>query len=112
MSPRPDPLTHAILLLGAILFVAPLWLAFVGSTQNPAAIARGDLSLLPGSEGFSAYVRVLAGPVPRMLLISLGMALAIAFGKIIISVLSAYAVVFFRFPCRKLAFWLIFITLM
>jgi sn-glycerol 3-phosphate transport system permease protein len=112
VNPRRDPVTHVVLLFGAVLFVAPLWLALVGSTQDPAAIARGDLSLLPGHEGLSAYARVLAGPVPRMLLISLGMALAIAIGKIVISVLSAYAVVFFRFPGRKLAFWLIFITLM
>jgi sn-glycerol 3-phosphate transport system permease protein len=51
-------------------------------------------------------------PVWHMLLISFGMAMAIAIGKIVISVLSAYAVVFFRFPCRMLAFWMIFITLM
>jgi len=51
-------------------------------------------------------------PVWHMLLISLGMALAIAGGKIVISVLSAYAVVFFRFPGRQIAFWLIFVTLM
>ena len=112
MNPRGDPVAHTVLILGAILFAAPLWLVLVGSTQDPASIARGDLSLLPGHEGFSAYARVLAGPVPRMLLISFGMAMAIAAGKIIISVLSAYAVVFFRFPGRQAAFWLIFITLM
>ncbi len=51
-------------------------------------------------------------PVWHMLLVSGGMALAIAGGKIVISILSAYAVVFFRFPFRRTAFWLIFITLM
>jgi sn-glycerol 3-phosphate transport system permease protein len=112
MNPRHDPLAHAVLLLGVILFVAPLWLVFVGSTQDPAAIARGELSFLPGEAGFGAYSRVLNGPVPRMLMISLGMALAIAIGKIIISVLSAFAIAFFRFPGRQVAFWLIFITLM
>jgi sn-glycerol 3-phosphate transport system permease protein len=112
MNFRRDPVAHIILLLGALLFVAPLWLVFVGSTQDSATIARGDLSLLPGHAGFAAYAKVLAGPAPRMLLISLGMALAIAIGKIIISVLSAFAIAFFRFPGRKVAFWLIFITLM
>jgi sn-glycerol 3-phosphate transport system permease protein len=112
MNSRRDPVAHIILLLGALLFVAPLWLVFVGSTQDSATIARGDLSLLPGQAGFAAYAKVLAGPAPRMLLISLGMALAIAIGKIIISVLSAFAIAFFRFPGRKVAFWLIFITLM
>ena len=106
-----DPLAHAVLILGALLFVLPLWLVFAGSTQDPAAIARGELSLLPGGS-FDAYRRILSGDVPRMLLISLGMALAIACGKIVISVLSAFAIAFFRFPFRKAAFWLIFITLM
>jgi sn-glycerol 3-phosphate transport system permease protein len=112
MNGRRDPIAHAVLISGAVAFVAPLWLVFVGSTQDSAAIARGDFSLLPGPGGIDAYVRVLHGSVPRMLLISFGMALAVAIGKILISVLSAFAVVFFRFPLRQLAFWLIFITLM
>ncbi len=112
MNGSRDPVAHIVLILGALLFIVPLWLVFAGSTQSSSAIARGELSLWPGGEGFSAYTRVLHGPVPRMLLISLGMALAISFGKIVISVLSAFAIAFFRFPGRKIAFWLIFITLM
>jgi sn-glycerol 3-phosphate transport system permease protein len=115
---RPDWLAHAVLALGVVLFAFPVWLVFAGSTQDSAAISRGDLSLLPSLSGLSAYPRVLfngtsgAVPVWHMLLISFGMALAIALGKIAISVLSAYAVVFFRFPFRHAAFWTIFITLM
>ncbi len=112
MTGRRDPVAHVVLLLGAMMFLVPLWLVFVGSMQDPAAIARGELSLLPGDQGLSAFTRVLAGPAPCMLLISLGMALAIAIGKIVISVLSAFAIVFFRFPGRLVAFWMIFITLM
>ena len=79
---------------------------------------RGQLSLLPDFSNLTVYGRVLTtstmgtAPVWRMLLVSLGMALAIAVGKIVISILSAYAVVFFRFPFRQAAFWLIFVTLM
>jgi sn-glycerol 3-phosphate transport system permease protein len=79
---------------------------------------RGELSLVPSLSGLSVYRRVLTQgtmgtePVWHMLLVSFGMALCIALGKIVISVLSAYAVVFFRFPLRQVAFWLIFITLM
>ena len=97
---------------------APVWLVFAGSTQDSDAIMRGELSLLPHLSNLSVYQRILTAgamgtqPVWRMLLISLGMALAIAIGKIVISVLSAFAVAFFRFPFRKIAFWLIFITLM
>ncbi|WP_428488885.1 sn-glycerol-3-phosphate ABC transporter permease UgpE [Rhodopila sp.] len=118
MSKRPDYLAHAILILGVLLFALPVWLVFAGSTQDSNAIMRGELSLVPHFTNWSAYSRVLttstmgSQPVWHMLLVSLGMALAIAFGKIVISILSAYAVVFFRFPFRGVAFWLIFITLM
>jgi sn-glycerol 3-phosphate transport system permease protein len=118
MRDRPDYLAHAILTLGVVLFALPVWLVFAGSTQDSDAIMRGELSLVPHLTNLSVYTRVLVNgtmgtePVWHMLLISLGMALAIAFGKIVISILSAYAVVFFRFPFRKIAFWLIFVTLM
>jgi sn-glycerol 3-phosphate transport system permease protein len=115
---RADYLAHAVLALGVVLFALPVWLVFAGSTQDADAIMRGELSFVPDLSKLSVYPRVLTNstmgsqPVWHMLLVSLGMALAIAFGKIIISILSAYAVVFFRFPCRQVAFWLIFVTLM
>ncbi len=118
MRTRPDYLAHAILCLGVVLFALPVWLVFAGSTQDSDAIMRGELSLLPDFSNLGVYARVLnhgtMGTVPvwHMLLVSLGMALGVAVGKILISVLSAYAVVFFRFPFRAAAFWLIFVTLM
>ena len=118
MKSRPDYLAHAILTLGVLLFALPVWIIFAGSTQDSNAITRGDFSLLPTLSGFGVYARVMtqgsfgAQPVWHMLVVSFGMALCIAVGKISISVLSAYAVVFFRFPFRQIAFWLIFVTLM
>jgi sn-glycerol 3-phosphate transport system permease protein len=118
MPERPDWLTHLILVLGVILFALPLWLAFAGSTQDPDAIARGEISLLPHAAHLSTYWNTFINgamgsqPVWHMLLVSLGMAIGIACGKIVISLLSAYAIVFFRFPFRRTAFWIIFITLM
>jgi sn-glycerol 3-phosphate transport system permease protein len=118
MKNRPDYLAHAVLILGVVLFAFPVWLVFAGSTQDSDAIMRGELSLVPHLSNLSVYKRVLLNgtmgtePVWHMLMISLGMALAVACGKITISILSAYAVVFFRFPFRKTAFWLIFVTLM
>ncbi len=109
---------HAVLILGVLLFALPLWMIFAGSTQQSGAIARGGLSLIPDPAGLGVYAEVLtqggagAQPVWRMLLVSFGMALAIALGKIVISVLSAYAVTFFRWPLRMVAFSVIFITLM
>jgi sn-glycerol 3-phosphate transport system permease protein len=118
MSDKPDWPAHAVLGLGVILFALPVWLVIAGSTQSSDAIARGELSLIPHASGLATYWKVLTEgsmgtqPVWHMLLVSLGMALAIAGGKIVISLLSAYAIVFFRFPFRRTAFWLIFITLM
>jgi sn-glycerol 3-phosphate transport system permease protein len=118
MNDRPDYLAHVILALGVLLFAFPVWLVFAGSTQDSDAIMRGELSLVPDLANLSVYPRVLlhgtmgTQPVWHMLLVSFGMAVAIATGKIFISVLSAYAVVFFRFPFRRTAFWLIFVTLM
>ena len=113
-----DWLAHVVLLLGALLFIMPLWLMFAGSTEDAAMISRGELSLTPHLAGLSVYPDVLlhgasgGPPVWHMLLVSFGMAMAVAIGKIAISVLSAYAVTFFRFPFRMFCFWTIFVTLM
>ena len=118
MTRRSDWLAHAVLSLGVILFVLPFWLVFAGSTQESGAISRGELSLLPDFGRLGIYADVLSQDTPgasavwRMLLVSAGMAVAIAVGKIAISVLSAYAIAFFRFPLRLVCFWTIFITLM
>jgi sn-glycerol 3-phosphate transport system permease protein len=110
---RPDWLAHAVLLLGAALFVLPIWVVLMGATHDAATIGRGEVPLLPGTEGPANFAALFAsGRIGRMLGNSLLMALAVAFGKIAISILSAYAVVFFRFPGRQLAFWAIFLTLM
>jgi len=115
---RTDWVAHLVLLLGVALFALPVWLVLAGSTQQASAIARGDLSLIPDPAGLGVYADVLrnggpgTSPVWRMLLVSFGMAICIAVGKIVISVLSAYAVAFFRFPFRNVAFWTIFLTLM
>lgn len=117
MKKRPDFLAHAVLLLGVLLFMFPIWVAFAGATQSAAAINRGALSLVPDLSKLGVFVQALSfsnanAPVWHMLLVSFFMALAIAIGKIAISALSAFAIAFFRFPLRMVAFWLIFITLM
>lgn len=120
MGRRFDWPAHVVLGLGVLFFVLPVWLIFAGATQNAGAINRGDLSLLPNFSHLGIFLQVLlkgGGPngVPpawHMLMISAGMAFGIAIGKLVISILSAFAVVFFRFPFRMTAFWTIFITLM
>lgn len=116
---RTDWVAHVVLCLGVALFALPLWLVVAGSTQTAESIARGELSMVPRLEGLGVYADVLrdggrgvAQPVWRMLLVSFGMAMAIACGKIVISVLSAYAIAFFRWRFKSLAFGVIFLTLM
>ena len=113
-------LPHLVLLIGVAIVAFPVYLAVIGSTHESATIANGQMPLYPGSTGFDTYYRTLVlgpsrttrEPVYHMLRNSLLMALIIAGGKIFISILSAYAVVYFRFPLRRAAFWTIFITLM
>ena len=120
MRRRPDYLAHGVLGLGAALFALPVWVAFAGATETAGAINRGDLSLLPRLAGLRSFIDVLgygasadAGvTIGHMLLVSFAMALVIALGKIAISALSAFAIAFFRFPFRMIAFWAILLTLM
>ncbi len=111
---------HFILWIGIAIVAFPVYLAFVASTQEASVIANGQVSLLPGGKFFANYYKTIfigtsgstREPVGVMMFNSMVMALAIAFGKIAISILSAYAIVYFRFPFRMSVFWLIFITLM
>lgn len=109
-------LTHAGLILGVLFIFFPIWLAFVASTVSQPEIVRPPMPLLPGDQFFENYRKALVSgvnaPVARMLMNSAVMALGIALGKIAISLLSAFAIVYFRFPMRKTIFWLIFLTLM
>ena len=113
-------LPHAILWAGIAIIVFPLYLTFVASTLPAQSIAQSPMPLIPGDQFFENYSKALfkgaeqrlSTSVSTMLWNSLCVALAIAFGKIIVSILSAYAIVFFRFPGRTFFFWMIFITLM
>ena len=107
-------LVHALLILGIGLMCLPIWLTFVGSTVTQAEIVRPPLPVLPGDRLVENYREALFGDVPvaRMLVNTTIMALGIALGKIAISLLSAFAIVYFRFPGRMLCFWTIFVTLM
>lgn len=114
-------LAHAVLIAGVALVAFPLWVTFVASTQTAEQILQVPMSLLPGDRLVENYLAALGGtaqgaasnaPVGRMMMVSLISALGIALGKIAISLLSAFAIVYFRFPLRHLFFWAIFITLM
>jgi sn-glycerol 3-phosphate transport system permease protein len=113
-------LAHAFLMLGVGITVFPMWLVFVASTQSSDVFLSGQLSLLPGTEAYNNYRKVLfegaastqSMPIWRVMQNSLVMAILIAVGKIVISIISAFAIVYFRFPLRNLIFLTIFLTLM
>ena len=111
--------THAALIIGVAVTAFPIYLAFVASSHELKTLVQPPVPLLPGGELVENYRQALSlgtaavgVPVGRMMFNSLVMALGITGGKIIISLLAAFAVVYFRFPFRMGFFWMIFITLM
>ncbi len=111
---------HALLLVGIAVVAFPIWVTFVASSLTLDQVLAAPMQLWPGSQLVENYTYVLghgstkgaSAPVGRMMFNSLVMALSIAIGKIAISLLSAFAIVYFQFPFRNTIFWMIFITLM
>jgi sn-glycerol 3-phosphate transport system permease protein len=122
-NPILDFFTHLILIVGVLVVFFPIYVTFIGSTQTAEQIMTSNpISLLPGSNIVESYRFALFGgkteagasvaPALPMMGISLASALIIAIGKIAISLLSAFAIVYFRFPAKNLVFWMVFVTLM
>jgi sn-glycerol 3-phosphate transport system permease protein len=113
-------LAYLTLILGVAIVAFPIWITFVAATHDAVRMTQVPLPLWPGDQFFINLKTVLfegvggrnATPVWLMMTNSLVMAMMIAVGKIIISLMSAFAIVYFRFPFRMGFFWMIFITLM
>jgi sn-glycerol 3-phosphate transport system permease protein len=112
--------SHALLIVGVIVVAFPLYVTFVASTLTLEQIMQVPMPLLPGDQLVQNYAQVLGAgtttgsgaAVASMLVNSLVMALAIPLGKIAISIIASFAIVYFRFPLRMFFFWMIFVTLM
>jgi len=122
-NPVLDFFSHLILIVGVAIVFFPIYVTFIGSTQTAQQIASSyPISLLPGTNIVESYRFALFGGKTEagatvaaalpMMGISLASALIIAIGKIAISLLSAFAIVYFRFPAKTLVFWMVFVTLM
>jgi sn-glycerol 3-phosphate transport system permease protein len=116
--PMATAITHAVLVLGMLVVAFPVYLALVASTHT-AQTVLGRVPLWFGTRLVENYAHILSvgmgsgsAPLGVLLFNSLVMAVAIAVGKIAISIISAYAIVYFRFPLRMVFFWMIFLTLM
>ncbi|WP_113133920.1 sn-glycerol-3-phosphate ABC transporter permease UgpE [Hyphomicrobiales bacterium] len=113
-------ISHLVLVIGIIIVALPIYYTFVASTHTSIEIVRPPMSLAIGDHLVENYKEAVGGGVERVVGVSLErllfnstvVAIAIAVGKIVISFLSAFAIVFFRFPLKMLFFWMIFITLM
>ncbi len=113
--------SHLVLIVGVLIVAFPVYITFVASTQTSDAIVQSPMPMLPGAHLIENYTTALTGTragsgshasVGRMMTVSLITALVISLGKITISLISAFALVYFRFPFRMAFFWAIFITLM
>ena len=120
-NPFLNILSHGVLLLGVCIVAFPVYITFVASTHTAQEIVQAPMPLLPGTQFWHNYAAALTGsehgpgssaPVGRMMWVSLVSALVISIGKIAISLLSAFAIVYFRFPFKMFFFWAIFVTLM
>ena len=113
-------LSHAVLILGVAIVAFPLYLALIASTHQAETIVQSPMPLLPGSHMWENYRDALLGSgklgsntnVVHMMWVSFVVAITITVGKIAISLLSAFAIVYFRFPFKMFCFWAIFVTLM
>ena len=112
--------SHAVLILGVLAVAFPIYVTFIASTLSLEQILRVPMQLTPGDRFVENYTQVLSAgstvgskaAASSMLFNSLVMALVIPLGKMTISIISAFAIVYFRFPGRMFFFWMIFITLM
>jgi sn-glycerol 3-phosphate transport system permease protein len=112
-------LSHIVVLIGVVIIAFPIWMTFVASTHDQATMLRAPVPIWPGTHLFENYRDVIlkgyqAGGVPFSVTLfnSMVMALGIVVGKLLISILAAFAIVYFRFPLRNTCFWAIFVTLM
>jgi sn-glycerol 3-phosphate transport system permease protein len=104
---------HLLLILSVLLIGFPLYYGLVISTQSMEEVTKVPQSLLPSSHLLENYAKVWDRiQMGRLLINSAIVALVVSLGKISISILSAFAIVFFNFRGKQFAFWLIFITLM
>ena len=119
-NPWLNILSHAVLIIGVAIVAFPLYLALIASTHTADAVVQSPMPLLPGAEMWENYKAALFGSgklgsntnVVHMMWVSFVVAIVITVGKIAISLLSAFAIVYFRFPFKMLCFWAIFLTLM
>ena len=117
---KPNWTDHLVLWIGVLLMMGPLVVAITTSSFEPEVIHRHGMQLGWGGNFLETYETVLfqrggfSGEITGLLMTQNSLILGIGFaiGKIVVSMLAAYAIVYFRFPLASLFFWIIFSTLL
>ncbi len=117
---RTQPVDHAILIIGVLFLALPIWMIFASSGYPPEYLIQNGVQFWPGDQLIQTYDSVLHDrrgftqqiTATRMLMNSFILGIGFAVGKIVVSMMAAYAIVYFRFPLASLLFWLIFSTLL
>ena len=112
-TPILDFVCHAILIIGVLVVCLPLYFVFVAGSMTQEEILSGTMGWLPGDQFLiNLQTAWKENNFRRMLINSFVVATGITVGKIAVSLIAAFAVTYFRFPFRRTAFWLIFVSLM
>lgn len=112
-TPLLNVLTHAVLILGFVVLMAPIWIVFVAASHDFATVNRVPVPVLPGGHLLENLAQAWTeGSFGRVMVTTMLFALGVTIGKVVLSALSAFAIVYFRYRLRMIFFWMIFTTLM
>lgn len=111
---------HAILIAGSLLMLLPVLMVLTTSSYDNVTIHKEGIQFFFGDQLVENYQQALfekggftkTVDGARMLMNSLILGFGFAVGKIVISMMAAYAIVYFRFRFGTVAFWVIFTTLL
>ena len=112
-TPYADAFTYFVMALGFLLLLGPFAVIVAGASQTVAQVNSVPFNFLPSTHLIenmtSAWTRANLGTA---MFNSFVMASLITFGKVALSGLTAFSIVFFRTPLKSFFFWIVFITLM
>jgi sn-glycerol 3-phosphate transport system permease protein len=112
-TPLLNFFTHVTLFIGFLLAITPFAMVTIASTHNLTDVNRVPMSLIPGSDFWTNITTAwTSAGLGSILFNSMIVAVGVAAGKVIVSAMTAFSIVYFRYPGRTVIFWMIFITLM
>ena len=112
-TPILDTLTYLFLMLGIVVVGFPIIYTIIAATLPIEEVSKVPMPLIPGDQFWvniqEAWTR---GDLGTQLFNSFIMAAGITFGKIVVSMIGAFSIVYFDYRFRTVAFVAVFCTLM